>query len=342
MHLGPVMLDIAGLELTAEDREVLQHPGVGGVILFQRNYHSPAQLSELSMQIKQLRQPGLLIAVDQEGGRVQRFGTEYSRLPALRKLGLVFDRDPQTAFALAESLGWVLASELRACGVDISFAPVLDLYQDDKGVIGDRALHADPLIVTQLAAVIIGGMAYAGMSAVAKHFPGHGGVSVDSHVALPCKHATLAELQNTDLRPFKALLEKKIHAVMTAHLLIPQVDDVPVTLSTQWLSSLLRDAWGFNGMIFSDDLSMGALHPYGDMVARTHSALQAGCDMVLICNDRAAAGAVLTALPALQQMPVTRRAEMLKPNHASLSFTELLQSASWLKHVTRLRDLTDS
>jgi beta-N-acetylhexosaminidase len=287
------MVDIAGPELDAADRELLTHPSVGGVILFSRNYLEPEQLGALTRAIRALRSPPLLVAVDHEGGRVQRFREGFTALPAAAAFGRVHDRDPAAAAALAADAGWLMAAELRCCGVDMSFAPVLDLDRGCSQVIGDRAFHREPDAVTALARAWLRGMREAGMPGVGKHFPGHGGVAEDSHHALPVDDRDVVAFRLQDMLPFEWLGAETLAGVMTAHLLVPAVDEVPVSFSRRWLVDLLRVELGYQGAVFSDDLSMHGAHGAGAPVERARQALAAGCDMVLVCNDRAAAEAVI-------------------------------------------------
>jgi beta-N-acetylhexosaminidase len=284
---GPLMLDVAGLELTAIERERLAHPLVGGVILFARNYESPAQLKALTASIRALRDPPLLIAVDHEGGRVQRFRKGFTAIEPMRGLGERWDRDVAAATVEARKVGATIATELGAHGVDFSFAPVLDLDYGASSVIGDRALHRNPNAVAHLAAALCEGLRVGGMAAVAKHFPGHGFTAADSHAETPVDERPLAAIEKDDLVPFAVLVRHRIEAVMPAHVIYPAVDAQPAGYSTIWLQDVLRKRFGFDGLIFSDDLSMAGAKVAGGIAARAEAACAAGCDMVLLCNDPA-------------------------------------------------------
>ena len=294
--LGPVMIDVAGLELTTEDRERLSHPQVGGVILFARNYASPQQVAALTASVHALRTPALLIAVDHEGGRVQRFRDGFSVVPPMRKFGRLFDQNATQAKALAKSAGHVIGAELLAHGVDFSFAPVLDIDYGESGVIGDRAFHRDPAIISALAAALIAGFADAGMGSVGKHFPGHGFVRADSHHEIPIDERSYAEIEQADLIPFRDLAKAGMGGVMPAHVIYPSVDMRAAGFSRIWLQDILRSKLGFDGLIFSDDLSMEGAKAAGDLVDRAVAALDAGCDMVLLCNDSPQADMLLAGL----------------------------------------------
>jgi beta-N-acetylhexosaminidase len=287
MSLGPLMIDLAGTTVTAEERELLRHPLVGGVILFTRNYAGPDELTALVRAIHTARTPALIVAVDQEGGRVQRFRPGFSLLPPARRMGHEFDLNARAGLNLARSLGWLMAAELRAHGVDISFAPCVDLDYGLSEVVGDRAFHASPDAVGQLAGAWMHGMRDAGMAATAKHFPGHGAVVADSHLTLPVDRRSLADLA-PDLAPYRRLIANGLPAVMAAHVLFPAVDPAPASLSGRWIRDVLRGELLFQGVVFADDLSMGgAAAAYGDVVTRARQALSAGCDMLPVCNNRA-------------------------------------------------------
>jgi beta-N-acetylhexosaminidase len=285
MSLGPLMVDIAGTELSAEDVRVLSHPMVGSVLLFTRNYSNPRQAAALTAAIRALRTPHLLIAVDHEGGRVQRFREGFTRLPAARLLGRRFDEDRRDALALAQSVGWLMAGELRAVGVDFSFAPCIDLDYGVSEIIGDRAFHSDPDIVAALAVATMTGMREAGMAAIAKHFPGHGAVVADSHIALPVDRREFVDLE-ADLRPYRPLIDNNLPGIMAAHVVFPAMDALPASLSKRWITGVLRGEMGFQGCVFADDLTMAGAAAFGDAMARVDLALAAGCDVLPICNDR--------------------------------------------------------
>jgi len=294
--LGPLMLDVAGTELTADDRRRLMHPLVGGVILFSRNYSESAQLARLTEQIHALRSPPLIIAVDHEGGRVQRFREGFTAIPPMRELGRVWDADPHRARQLATEAGFVLAAELQAHGIDLTLAPVLDVDHGNSSVIGDRALHSKPRAISELARALLQGFKQAGMSGVGKHFPGHGHVRADSHVEIPVDERGFDEIDAVDLEPFRRVIDAGLGGIMPAHVIYPRVDDRPAGFSPVWLKQVLRERLGFKGVVFSDDLSMEGASGAGRSVERAQAALAAGCDMVLLCNDPAAADALLEGL----------------------------------------------
>ncbi len=295
MTLGPLMVDVAGTELTAEDRRVLAHPLVGGVILFTRNFDRYPQLERLVSEIRAVRTPSLLVAVDHEGGRVQRFRRDFTVLPPQRAVGRVYDVDPEAGRRLAWQCGWLLAAELRSAGIDISFAPCVDLDYGVSEVIGDRAYHRDPEVVARLSVSCMQGMRAAGMQATAKHFPGHGAVVADSHKALPVDRRPLSDLTD-ELLPYRRMIANGLTSVMVAHVLFPEVDEAPAGFSQRWVQQELRWGLGFTGAVFSDDLSMGGAAFAGTVPERARRAIDAGCDLLPICNDREAVLATLEEL----------------------------------------------
>lgn len=326
--LGPLIVDVAGTSLSAEDRKVLSHPAVGGVILFARNCPDAETVAALSAQIHELRSPRLLVTIDQEGGRVQRLQQGVTRLPAPTRIGALWDTDPRAARALARNAGWLMAAELLALGVDLSYAPVADLGGRSR-VIGDRAFHTDPEAVEALTLAYVYGMREAGMRAVAKHFPGHGGVAEDSHVEQPVDRRSFADLKMADLRPFEWLIGNGVAAVMMSHVVYPAVAPQPASLSPTWIHDILRGRLGFQGVVFADDLSMRGAAGAGDMRARVRQALEAGCDFAPICNDRAAVKGLLAADAPLGDEPASGlRRSRLAPG-ASPGPRELRQDPRW-------------
>jgi beta-N-acetylhexosaminidase len=290
------MLDVEGVALTPADRDLLREPAVGGVILFTRNYETPAQIADLVAEIRALRSPPLLIAVDHEGGRVQRFRDGFSAIPPMRLIGREYNRDPAAGAALARQTGWLIGSELRAANIDLSFAPCVDLDWGVSEIIGDRSFHAKPDAVGELAGDFCRGLRAAGMAAVAKHFPGHGAVVADSHESLPIDRREYSHLLD-DMRPYERLSGNGLIAgVMLAHIIYKEMDDMPAGFSKYWIETELRRRTGFDGAVFCDDLSMKATAAYGSMPQRAKRALDAGCDMILVCNNRNAAQEAVAAL----------------------------------------------
>lgn len=315
------MLDVAGTELTAEDRRRLLHPLVGGVILFSRNFESCTQLKRLTAAIHGLRSPELIIAVDHEGGRVQRFREGFTAIPPMRVLGRAWDRNRSQAVETAQAVGLVLAAELRAHGVDLSFTPVLDVDFGNSSVIGDRAFHERPEAIADLACGVMRGLRDGGMAAVGKHFPGHGHVRADSHHEVPIDERPLDAIEREDLLPFRRLIQKGLGGIMPAHVIYPEVDAAPAGFSEIWLKRILRGELGFDGVIFSDDLSMEGASVAGGVISRGTAALQAGCDMVLVCNNPQSADELLRGLE--YTMPAAGAARLARIRQRALATGDL-------------------
>jgi beta-N-acetylhexosaminidase len=324
---GSLMLDVQGTWLSAEDRQILRQPQVAGLIIFARNIEHPRQVRELSEAIRGVR-PDLLLAVDQEGGRVQRLRQGFVRLPAMRSLAGHADAEQ-----LAEHCGWLLATEVLAVGLDISFAPVLDLDHQRSAVVGTRAFESDPQRAALLAGAFIKGLNAAGMAATGKHFPGHGWAEADSHVAIPTDERSLEQIRASDLVPFVSLMPQ-LAGVMPAHVIYPQVDNRPAGFSRRWLQDILRGELGYQGVIFSDDLSMAGAHVVGDAAERIEAALRAGCDMGLVCNDRAAAELALTRL---QQLKVAPPQGLQAMRRRAFPGSEYRQHPRWQSALAALR-----
>lgn len=306
--LGPLFIDIAGTALTSQDQSLLQQPAVGGIIFFTRNYQDKAQLKALVDSIRQIRSD-IIIAVDHEGGRVQRFHDGFTRLNDMATLGQLCQHDSSAALSQAASIGTLIADELTECGIDLNFGPVLDCDIGISSIIGARSFHSDPFIVSQCAIAMMNAMHQAGMPAVGKHFPGHGAVQADSHLQLPQDDRQLAQLQEQDLIPFQQTIDNGLAGLMTAHIVFPHIDPHIVTFSEFWLNQYCRQTMGFEGVIFSDDLSMAGAKSLGQPIERVNAALQAGCDFILLCNDRAAVIDVVNSLqynpPALREQRLT-------------------------------------
>ncbi|HUG73060.1 MAG TPA: beta-N-acetylhexosaminidase [Steroidobacteraceae bacterium] len=327
MTLGPLMVDVAGGALTPDDRAVLAHPLIGSVILFTRNYESPEQLAALVADIRGLRSPPLLVAVDHEGGRVQRFREGFSVLPPMRRVGQEYDLDPKQGLAMARLLNWLMAAELRGLGIDFSFAPCVDLDYGVSEIIGDRAFHRDAEAVAKLAVAAMTGMREAGMAATAKHFPGHGAVVADSHLALPVDRRELADLA-ADLLPYRRLISNDLAAVMMAHVLFPAVDALPASFSRRWVTDILRGELGFRGVVFADDLTMEGASVVGGIVDRAEAALAAGCDVLPVCNRRESVLALLDGLRSVPGPASQARVRLMRGREAPAR-QQLLASAAW-------------
>jgi beta-N-acetylhexosaminidase len=318
--IGPAIIDVEGTALGSADRARLRHPAAGGVILFSRNYREPAQLRALVSEIRALRH-GLLLCVDQEGGRVQRFRAGFTPLPAMRRVGELWDRDREAARAAARAAGVVVAAELAEYDVDFSFAPVLDLDYGTSSVIGDRAFHRDPVAVGELAAAFIAGLGDCGMAAVGKHFPGHGFAAADSHVEMPRDDRTLEEILARDVAPYRPAIAAGLAAVMPAHVVYARVDPQPAGYSSFWLQEVLRGRLGFDGLIFSDDLSMTGAATARSIPERARMALGAGCDMVLLCNDPAGQEELLESLGGATSLAERRFARMRRAGSPAVAQT---------------------
>ncbi len=337
MSPGPVMLDIEGVTLSHDDRERLTNPLVGGVILFSRNYESPEQLRALTEDIHNIRTPELIIAVDQEGGRVQRFRQGFQDIPAMASLGNLYGQEPGRAIQLAETIAWVMAAELLYYGIDVSFSPVLDIGVPVNQVIGDRAFHRDPEVITRLANGWVRGMRKAGMEAVGKHFPGHGSVAGDSHHVMPFDNRSLEDIEALDLIPFRRVIATHLGGIMMAHVIYDQIDEIAAGYSQRWIEEILRGQLGFEGVIFSDDLSMSGAESVGSYADRAQAALNAGCDVLLVCNNRKGADEVLEALHGYEN-PATQIRMIRMHGRPPKDATDLLNTRSWRQAVELLEE----
>ena len=340
MSLGPVMVDLKGCEIEPEEREMLEHPLVGGVILFTRNYDSPEQITELVEQIHRVKNPHLLVSVDHEGGRVQRFREGFTALPAVALLGDRYNHNKKDAKKLAETCGWLMAIELRSVGIDFSFAPVLDIERGISEVIGDRAFGHSADTVSDLAISYIKGMQKAGMSATGKHFPGHGAVQADSHIACPVDERSFEDIYAEDIIPFERLINNGLAGIMPAHVIYENVDANPAGFSRFWLNEVLRNRLGFQGVIFSDDLSMEGAKVAGDVVDRARAALSAGCDMALVCNNPDAAGKVLDRLGE-HDNPVSHLRLVRMHGRHFVNRKELLKQKEWKQAVAVIEEMSE-
>ncbi len=350
MSLGPLMVDLAADCMSAEEKELLHSPQVGGVILFSRNFGTVERLIKLIEEIHELRHPRLLIAIDQEGGRVQRLREGFTQLPAINLLGQIYDSEPKRALELAMVSGWLMASELRSIGIDFSFAPILDLNYGVSQVIGDRAFHKNPEIVSLLAIRYVQGMRNAGMQAVGKHFPGHGAVTADSHIELPTDMREFQDIATQDLIPFKRLIDNGLAGLMSAHVIYKKVDLEIATFSKLWLQDVLRKQMEFKGVIFSDDLSMKAAHCHGqsdgegsdEYLLRTQKALDAGCDMALICNSNENACLVAEQLQDYNNPASQIRLTRMHGGKDPKVYQELRSSIEWESAVSLVDSYQDS
>ncbi|MCG8612662.1 MAG: beta-N-acetylhexosaminidase [Pseudomonadales bacterium] len=336
MPIGPVMLDIESDELQSQDEKILREPLVGGVILFARNYTTRERLVALVDSIRAIN-PDLLIAVDHEGGRVQRFREGFSKIPPMsvfaEKMTAVKDTDESQQVSIIEmvqTIGWLMAAELRAVGIDFSFAPVLDIEKGLSRVIGDRAFGTDPDTVVKLAGAWIEGMHSAGMAATGKHFPGHGSVEADSHLEIPVDDRTLEQVEQWDLLPFKNLVKSHLDAIMPAHVIYASIEPNPAGFSTFWLQSVLREKLGFQGVIFSDDLSMAGAEFAGSYYQRALRALEAGCDMALVCNNRDGALEVIEGLKRHEGFTANPTLERMR-GQGNYHWDDLLKSPRWIQ-----------
>ncbi len=338
MTLGPIMIGIQASTLDQQEREMLAHPNVGGVILFTRNFESVTQLAQLIDEIHQIKTPHLLVAVDQEGGRVQRFREGFTKLPAMRTLGELYNYDKARAKRMAETAGWVMALELRSVGVDFSFAPVLDLDYGVSRVIGDRSFHRDPDSVTFLAHSYITGMKRAGMAATGKHFPGHGFVEADSHVDFPVDARSFEDILFADLIPFERLIAGGLAGIMPAHVIYENVDAHSAGFSSFWLQQILRTRLGFQGVIFSDDLEMEGARTAGSFVDSAAAAMAAGCDMVLVCNNAHAMAEVVENLNVEMNPASSLRRSRMHGLHP-VSRAVMQKDPRWKQAVAALTEL---
>jgi len=320
LPIGPIMLDVAGLTLTQAEKEKINHPNTGAVILFSRNYQNPEQVTELINAIRAARNGDILIAVDQEGGRVQRFQQGFTRLPPASS----YAQSPE----LAEPAGWLMAAELLAVGVDFSFAPVLDIDCGVSEIIGNRSFSTDPALATRLSSLFRKGMNEAGMAATGKHFPGHGAVALDSHLTLPIDERDMNSIRTKDLIPFKQLIAEGLEGIMPAHVVYPKIDPNPAGFSPFWIQQILRKELNFNGTVFSDDLSMEGAASAGDFPERARLAQHAGCDMILVCNNPTAAEQVLDALP-ISHDPVREQRLRKMQGKPQMNREQLMQSEQW-------------
>ena len=331
---GRLMIDIQGLFLSDEDINLLKSPHVGGIILFERNFKSRQQLESLCSSIRSVKQ-NILIAVDHEGGRVQRFKKEFTQIPSMQSLGDFVKKNPHEGLSLAEDIGWLLASELISSGIDISFAPVLDLDRDTSSIIGNRSFGEDPQLVIDTSQALIKGMKNAGMASTGKHFPGHGGVEADSHLEAPKDLRELEELYDYDLKPY-IVLQEALQGIMSAHLTFPNIDSDSVGFSYFWLTTILREQIGFSGVIFSDDLSMKGADIAGNYSDKAQMALEAGCDMILVCNNRKGSKEVIKYLEENKVSRTSKITNMLKTNE--INWNDLKNDPKRLNTISLIKE----
>ena len=337
---GCLIIDLKDKALSPEEREIINHPLIGGIILFGRNYESHEQITHLCREIRSARKSPGLIMVDQEGGRVQRFINEFTRLPFMAALGKLYDADKNTGCQMAKDCGWLMASELLAVGVDISLSPVLDLNKGVSSVIGNRAFHANPEYVISIASAFMSGMHEAGMRATGKHFPGHGSVQLDSHVANPIDERSLEEIEIDDLLPFAGLIKAGIPAIMAAHIVFPKADKLPVGYSRYWLQDILREKMGFKGVIMSDDLTMEGANISSNYVDRVKTAREAGCDYTLVCNNQQAVAEVLDHLPTQRYLLDEKKRENMQ---ATVAVNQrLVENPRWKRTSDELNKLNNN
>ncbi|WP_028536043.1 beta-N-acetylhexosaminidase [Paludibacterium yongneupense] len=339
---GPLMIDVAGLSLDDAERVRLSHPLVGGVILFRRNFRDIEQLKALTAQIRAVRTPELLIAVDHEGGRVQRFLEGFTRLPSMRSLGQQWLAQPAAALDLAQTVGYVLAAELRACGIDLSFTPVLDLDWERCAVIGNRSFGRDPAAVSELAAALQTGLRRGGMPTCGKHFPGHGWVEGDSHHVIPRDERPLPALERDDLLPFARMIAAGLDSVMPAHVVYPAVDERAAGFSAVWLRDILRARLGFDGVIFSDDLCMEGASAAGSVLDRARAAFDAGCDMALVCNRPDLADQVLSGFVWKGNAELERRLRRMEGQGSQSAWEETLRGTAFAAEQARVTALAQA
>ncbi len=342
IQVSSLFIDLEGAAMTSEEKDLLRHPFVSGVILFSRNFESCSQLKVLIKEIRDLR-PSLLVSVDQEGGTVQRFKSGFTKLPSLESIGTEFEKQPGRCLALTRAHANVMATELLGVGVDFSFAPVVDLRSSVSSVIGSRAFHSNPIVVASLATEYVKSMQLCGMSAVAKHFPGHGLVAEDSHFEIPVDDRKITEIMEADIVPYSKVIKSGIAGVMMAHILYPHIDNKIAGYSRFWIQEILRKELGFDGVIFSDDLNMAGAARGASYAERVGLALDAGCDCVLICNNRSAVLEVLDyKLAKSGWLSTSDRIEKMRARKLSSTGRFLIDDAVLVKARADLRDLISS